>query len=110
MLRKSPAEGEREGCAYDSFLSDQIWTLQVGSAATWAHRWPVVFREMMNSIFIDFRDQLVMMVIDDSRVYSRSREEYAEHLRMALQVLRDRECYVEFLRYELRMSEVASLG
>ena len=86
MLRKSPAEGERAGCAYDNFLSVQIWTLQVGSAATWAHRWPVVFMELMNSIFIDFRDQLMMVFIDDLRVYSRSREEYAEHLRMALQI------------------------
>ena len=52
----------------------------------------------------------MMVFIDDLLVYSRSREEYGEHLRMALLVLRDRDRYVEFFRCELKMSEVASLG
>ena len=51
---------------------------------------PAVFMELMNSVFIDFPDQLVVVFIDDILVYSRSREKHAGHLRTVLQVLRDK--------------------
>ncbi|KAE9622336.1 hypothetical protein GP644_24625, partial [Parasedimentitalea maritima] len=57
---------------------------------------PAVFMELMNSIFIDFLDQFVVVFIDDILVYSRSREEHTGHLRTVLQILRDRELYAKF--------------
>ncbi|KAE9623441.1 reverse transcriptase family protein, partial [Parasedimentitalea maritima] len=71
---------------------------------------PAVFMELMNSIFIDFLDQFVVVFIDDILVYSRSREEHAGHLRTVLQILRDRELYAKFSKCEFWMPEVAFLG
>ena len=64
----------------------------------------------MNSIFIDFLDQFMVVVIDDILVYSRSREEITRQLRTVLQVLRDRELYAKFFKCEFEMPEVAFLG
>ena len=71
---------------------------------------PTVFMELMNSIFIDFLDQFVVVFIDDILVYSRSSEEHAGHLRTVLQVLRDRELYAKFSKCEFWMPKVAFLG
>ena len=71
---------------------------------------PSVFMELMNSIFIDFLDQFVVVFIDDILVYSRSGEEHAGHLRTVLQVLRDKEPYAKFAKCEFWMPEVAFLG
>ncbi|MCO5696967.1 reverse transcriptase family protein, partial [Acinetobacter baumannii] len=71
---------------------------------------PTVFMELMNSIFIDFLDQFVVVFIDDILVYSRSGEEHAGHLRTVLQVLRGRELYAKFSKCEFWMPEVAFLG
>ena len=71
---------------------------------------PTVFMELMNSIFIDFLDQFVVVFIDDILVYSRNIEEHAGQLRTVLQVLRDRELYAKFSKCEFWMPEVAFLG
>jgi hypothetical protein len=48
---------------------------------------PAYFMYLMNKIFIEYLDKFVMVFIDDILVYSRSEEEYKEHLCLALQKL-----------------------
>ena len=50
---------------------------------------PAVFMDLMNKIFRPYLDQFVVVFIDDILIYSKTREEYAEHLRTVLQTLRD---------------------
>ena len=48
---------------------------------------PTTFMDLMNRVFKQFIDQFVIVFIDDILVYSRSREEHEQHLRMVLQTL-----------------------
>ena len=45
------------------------------------------FMDLMNRVFKQFIDQFVIVFIDDILVYSKSREEHEQHLRMVLQTL-----------------------
>ena len=49
-----------------------------------------VFMDYMNRIFHPYLDRFVVVFIDDILVYSKTREEHEEHLRIVLQTLRDR--------------------
>jgi hypothetical protein len=45
------------------------------------------FMYLMNSVFIPELDQFVIVLINDILVYSKSMEEYEEHLQIVLQWL-----------------------
>ena len=45
---------------------------------------PVAFMDLMNSVFRPYLDKFVIVFIDDILVYSSSKEEHAEHLRIVL--------------------------
>nr|KYP40142.1 Transposon Ty3-I Gag-Pol polyprotein [Cajanus cajan] len=49
-----------------------------------------LFMDYMNRIFRSFLDKFVVVFIDDILVYSRSLEDHREHLRLVLEVLRER--------------------
>jgi len=71
---------------------------------------PGVFMEYMNRIFHPYLDQFVVVFIDDILVYSKSEEEHVEHLRVVLQVLREKRLFVKFSKYEFWLREVSFLG
>jgi len=50
---------------------------------------PSVFMDYMNKIFHPYLDSFVVVFIDDILVYSKTREEHEEHLRVVLQTLKD---------------------
>ncbi|GAU50682.1 hypothetical protein TSUD_410380 [Trifolium subterraneum] len=54
---------------------------------------PGVFIEYMNRIFHSFLDKFVVVFIDDILVYSKSEEEHKEHLRIVLQVFKEKKLY-----------------
>ena len=51
-----------------------------------------------------------MVFVDDILIYSKSKEEHKDHLRVVLQVLRDHQLYAKFSKYEFWLSEVKFLG
>ena len=51
---------------------------------------------MMNTIFSKYLDKFVLDFIDDILVYSKSKEEHEEHLRIVLQVLWEHQLYAKF--------------
>ena len=51
-----------------------------------------------------------MVFIDDILVYSKSREEHEEHLRITLQLLRDNQLYAKLSKCEFWLEQVAFLG
>jgi hypothetical protein len=68
------------------------------------------FMYLMNKVFMEYLDKFVMVFIDDTLVYSRSEEEHEEHLRLALQKLREHRLYVKLSKCEFWMKQVAFLG
>jgi hypothetical protein len=71
---------------------------------------PAHFMYLMNSIFMEELDKFVVVFIDDILVFSRSREEHEEHLRIALQRLRDHQLYAKFSMCEFWLTKVQFLG
>ena len=51
---------------------------------------PAAFMSLMNGIFKSFLDLFVIVFIDDILVYSKSRKEHEEHLRIVLEMLREK--------------------
>ena len=71
---------------------------------------PCVFMEYMNRIFHPYLDQFVVVFIDDILVYSKSEEEHVEHLRIVLQVLKEKRLFAKLLKCEFWLREVSFLG
>ena len=71
---------------------------------------PAVFMDYMNRIFHDYLDQFVVVFIDDILVYSRDREEHGKHLRIVLQILRDRKLFAKLSKCEFWLEKVQFLG
>ncbi|GJR20795.1 putative reverse transcriptase domain-containing protein [Tanacetum coccineum] len=57
---------------------------------------PAVFMDLMNRVFHEYLDKFVMVFIDDVLVYSKTREEHEDHLRIVLEILRQKKLYVKF--------------
>jgi hypothetical protein len=71
---------------------------------------PAYFLYLMNKVFMEYLDKFVVVFIDDILVYSRSEEEHEEHLRLALQKLREHRLYAKLSKCEVWMKQVAFLG
>jgi hypothetical protein len=54
---------------------------------------PAVFMSLMNGVFRDYIDKFFIIFLDEILVYSRTKEEHEQHLRMVLQVLREHQLY-----------------
>ena len=51
---------------------------------------PTAFMDLMNRVFLPYLDQFVVVFIDDILVYSKDAQEHEQHLRMVLQILREK--------------------
>ena len=71
---------------------------------------PAAFMDLMNRVFKDFMDKFVIVFIDDILVYSRSQEEHVDHLRVVLQILREKQLYAKFSKCEFWLDSVVFLG
>uniref|UniRef100_A0A2N9HS09 Reverse transcriptase domain-containing protein n=1 Tax=Fagus sylvatica TaxID=28930 RepID=A0A2N9HS09_FAGSY len=71
---------------------------------------PAVFMDLMNRVFHEYLDSFVIVFIDDILVYSKSQEEHEEHLRIVLQILRDRKLFAKLKKCEFWMDRVVFLG
>jgi hypothetical protein len=57
---------------------------------------PAYFMYLMNSVFMTELDKFVVVFINDILIYSKNEKEYAKHLRIILQQLRDHKLYAKF--------------
>ena len=70
---------------------------------------PAIFMDYMNRIFRSYLDQFVIVFIDDILIYSESREEHTDHLRVVLEILREQQLYGKLLKCEFWLEEVQFL-
>ena len=61
---------------------------------------PVVFMKLMNRVFKECLDTFVIVFIDNTLVYSKTDQEYQDHLRKVLTTLRENKLYVKFSNCE----------
>ena len=61
---------------------------------------PAAFVDLMHRIFQPHLDQSVVVLVDDILIYSQSEWEHEYHLRIVLQLLRDRQLYTKFSKCE----------
>ena len=57
---------------------------------------PAVFMCLMNNVMHKYLDKFVVVFIDDILIYSKSKEEHKEHLKIVLQELRDHQLFAKF--------------
>ena len=57
-----------------------------------------------------YLDQFVMVFVDDILIYSKSKEEHEDYLRVVLQILRDHQLYAKLSKCEFWLTEVKFLG
>ena len=68
------------------------------------------FMSLMNGIFKPYLDLFVIVFIDDILVCSKSKKEHEEHLRMVLEILREKKLYAKFSKCEFWLDSVSFLG
>ncbi|GJW55481.1 putative reverse transcriptase domain-containing protein [Tanacetum coccineum] len=71
---------------------------------------PTVFMDLMNRVCRPYLDKFVIVFIDDILIYSKTREEHVEHLRLVLELLRKEKLYAKFFKCEFWLREVQFLG
>jgi len=71
---------------------------------------PAHFMYLMNSVFMLELDKFAVDFIDDILIYSKTKKEHAEHLRIVLTRLRDHQLYAKFSKCEFWLDKVHFLG
>jgi len=71
---------------------------------------PALFMDLINRIFRAFLDKLIVVFINDILVYSKIREEHANHLRMVLKTLEEHKLYAKLKKCEFWLEKVQFLG
>ena len=71
---------------------------------------PVAFMSLMNDIPKTYLDLFVVVFIYDILIYSKSRKEHAEHLRIVVGLLREKMFYAKFSKCEFWIDLVSLLG
>jgi len=71
---------------------------------------PAHFMYLMNSVFMPELDKFVVVFIDDILIYSKTKKEHAEHLRIVLTRLMEHRLYAKFSKCEFWLDKVYFLG
>ncbi|GJV80654.1 putative nucleotidyltransferase, ribonuclease H [Tanacetum coccineum] len=71
---------------------------------------PAVFMDLMNRVCKPYLDKFVIVFIDDILIYSKSKKEHEEHLKLILELLKKEELYAKFSKCEFWIPKVQFLG
>ncbi|GJT48858.1 putative reverse transcriptase domain-containing protein [Tanacetum coccineum] len=69
-----------------------------------------VFMDLMNCVCKPYLDKFVIVFIDDILIYSRNKEEHANHLRIILELLKKEKLYAKFSKCDFWINIVQFLG
>ncbi|GJU00182.1 putative reverse transcriptase domain-containing protein [Tanacetum coccineum] len=71
---------------------------------------PAVFMDLINRVCEPYLDKCVIVYIDDILIYSRNKEEHANHLRIILELLKKEKLCAKFSKCDFWISIVQFLG
>ncbi|WVZ50706.1 hypothetical protein U9M48_001938 [Paspalum notatum var. saurae] len=69
-----------------------------------------VFSKIDLRVFMEYLDKFIVVFIDDILIYSKTEEEYEEHLRLVLQKLTEHKLYAKFSKCDFWIAEVKFQG
>ena len=64
----------------------------------------------INNVLHKYVDKFVVVFIDDILIYSKTKEEHEEHIKIILQVLREHHIYAKFSKCDLFKDKIQYLG
>nr|GEV68043.1 putative reverse transcriptase domain-containing protein [Tanacetum cinerariifolium] len=71
---------------------------------------PAVFMDLMNRVCKPYLDKFMIVLSDYILIYSKSKEEHREHLKLILELLKNDELYAKFSKCEFWLPKVKFLG
>ncbi|KAA3473928.1 RNA-directed DNA polymerase-like protein [Gossypium australe] len=71
---------------------------------------PAIFMGLMNCVFRPYLDKFVVVFIGDILIYYRDESDHAEHQRIVLQTLKDKQLYAKFSKSVFWLREIEFLG
>ncbi|GJY92110.1 putative reverse transcriptase domain-containing protein [Tanacetum coccineum] len=71
---------------------------------------PAIFIDLINRVCKPYLDKFVIVFIDGILIYSRNKEEHADHLRIILELLKKEKLYAKFSKCDFWISIVEFLG
>nr|GEV03752.1 putative reverse transcriptase domain-containing protein [Tanacetum cinerariifolium] len=71
---------------------------------------PAVFMDLMNRVYKPYLDKFMIVFIDDILIYSKNQQEYEEHLKLILELLKKEQLYAKFSKCEFWIPKVQFLG
>ncbi|KAJ9551511.1 hypothetical protein OSB04_015556 [Centaurea solstitialis] len=71
---------------------------------------PAAFMDLMNRVCQPYLDKFVIVFIDDILINSKTEEEYGNHLRLILDLLKHKKLYAKFSKCEFWLRKVQFLG
>ncbi|GKD17962.1 putative reverse transcriptase domain-containing protein [Tanacetum coccineum] len=71
---------------------------------------PTVFMDLMNRVCKPYLDKFVIVFIDDIMIYSKSKQEHEEHLKLILELLKKEQLYAKFSKCEFWIPKVQFLS
>ena len=71
---------------------------------------PATFMHLMQQIFRPHLDDFVIVFLDDILIYSKTLDDHYRHLRLVLQVLRQKKLYAKASKCEFFTNEIEFLG
>ncbi|GJU12423.1 putative reverse transcriptase domain-containing protein [Tanacetum coccineum] len=71
---------------------------------------PAVFMDLMNRVCKPYLDKFVIVFIDNILIYSKTKQEHEEHLKLILELLKKEELYAKFSKCEFWIPKVRFLG
>ena len=71
---------------------------------------PAVFMDLMNRVCKPYLDKFVIVFIDDILIYSKSKSDHEQHLRLILELLRAEKLFAKFSKCDFWLHEVQFLG
>jgi hypothetical protein len=71
---------------------------------------PVVFMFLMNGVFKEYLGNFVIVSLDDICIFSNTKEEHEQHLRMVLQVLKEHKLYSKLSKCIFYQKKIHYMG
>jgi Reverse transcriptase (RNA-dependent DNA polymerase)/RNase H-like domain found in reverse transcriptase/Integrase zinc binding domain/Chromo (CHRromatin Organisation MOdifier) domain/Retroviral aspartyl protease len=98
--------GDRDKTAFNTHIGKYEWTvLPMGLTNA-----PAVFQSVMNTIFGRHLNKFVCVYLDDILIFSKTREEHYEHLRIVMDLLRKHDLKAKMKKCEFFKTELKFLG